>query len=56
MEYIISWIVALNKTNHVGFAFLTVFVMAFFGSTIALLIEVLFAIVGIKSGRSKHRH
>ena len=56
MEYIISWLVELNKTNHLGFAFLTVFVMALVGSTIALLIELVFAAIGIKSDRSKSQH
>jgi len=56
MEHIISWIVELNKTNHLGFAFLTVLVMALVGSSIALLIELVFAVMGVRSGRSKSRH
>ncbi len=56
MESIGNWIVALNKTNHVGFGMLTVVTMSGLGVVIAATIEVLFKIIGIKGERIEIHH
>ena len=56
MKNIINWIVELNKNHHTGFAFLTVALMVLVGSTIAILVELIFAAAGIKSEKSRNLH
>lgn len=55
MEHTINWIVELNRSNHTGFAFLTVFVMVSFGIAIASVIELFFFAIGIKQEKTKDR-
>lgn len=54
MENIINWIVELNVNHHIGFALLTVAVMASVGSAIAILTELIFVATGIKSDKSRN--
>jgi len=48
----INWITELNRSNHTGFALLTVLTMLGFGGLIACLIELIFAALGIRWDRS----
>jgi len=52
MERLINWITELNRSNHTGFALLTVITMLGFGGFIACLIELIFAALGIRWDRS----
>jgi hypothetical protein len=52
MELLISWMTELNRSNHTGFAVLTVLTMIGFGGFIASLIELIFAALGIRWDRS----
>jgi hypothetical protein len=56
MDRLINWITDLNRSNHTGFALLTVMTMVSFGGLIAGLIELIFAALGIRWDRSgNHR-
>ncbi len=56
MENLGQWLVALNKTNHIGFGMLTVVTMSGMGVIIAATIEVVFKFVGIKGERIEIHH
>lgn len=56
MEGILSWVVELNKTNHVGFGLLTVATMAGIGIFIAIIAELFFKALGIKSDKIEIQH
>ncbi|MBF0336368.1 MAG: hypothetical protein HQL05_00915 [Nitrospirae bacterium] len=56
MENIINWAVELNKSNHVGFAILTVVTMAGIGALIGAGIEVFFKALGIKYNKIEIHH
>ena len=56
MENFGHWLVALNKTNHIGFGMFTVFVMSGMGVLIAAVIEVLFKFLGVKGERIEIHH
>jgi len=51
MEQLIIWIVELNRSHHTGFAALTVFTMIGFGCFVALLIELVFMAIGIRTDK-----
>ncbi|MBF0538788.1 MAG: hypothetical protein HQL03_11115 [Nitrospirae bacterium] len=56
MEGIINWVVELNKSNHVGFALVTVVTMAGLGAFIGAGIEMLFKALGIRYNKIEIRH
>jgi hypothetical protein len=56
MENFSQWLVALNKTNHIGFGMLTVATMSGLGVIIAATIEVLFKFLGVKGERIEIHH
>jgi hypothetical protein len=56
MEGIINWVVELNKSNHSGFAILTVATMAVVGIFIAVLAELVFKGLGIKTEKIEIKH
>ncbi|MCI4625318.1 MAG: hypothetical protein L3V56_05080 [Candidatus Magnetoovum sp. WYHC-5] len=56
LEQIISWVVELNNSNHMGYAFLTVFVMAGIGGLLGVTIELIFKTLGIKSDKIEIKH
>lgn len=51
MEELTKWIVDLNNTNHMGFAILTTLTMVVAGGSIALFVELIFKILGIKTDK-----
>jgi len=53
MDHLINWIVELNRSNHTGFAVLTVLTMLGLGGSIACLIELVFMAIGITTANSK---
>ena len=53
MENLINWIVELNKSNHTGFAVLTVVTMLGLGASIACLIELIFMATRIRTGKEQ---
>lgn len=55
IEGFVAWTTHLNETNRLAFAVVTVGVMAVVGIAIAVVAELVFRIVGIKTGRSRHR-
>lgn len=56
MEGIMNWVVELNKTNHFGFAVLTVVTMAGLGGLIAGVAELFFKALGIKNDKIEIHH
>ncbi|MDO9601950.1 MAG: hypothetical protein Q7J02_06525 [Rhodocyclaceae bacterium] len=46
----------MNETNHLAFALVTVGVMAGVGILFAAITEVVFKMLGIKSGKGEHQH
>ncbi|MDP3031914.1 MAG: hypothetical protein Q8N07_00290 [Rhodocyclaceae bacterium] len=52
----IAWTTHLNETNHLAFALVTVGVMAGVGILFAAITEVVFKVLGIKSGKGEHQH
>lgn len=56
MEGIMNWVVELNKTNHLGFAVLTVVTMAVIGLVMAGLAELFFKALGIKNDKIEIQH
>ncbi|MDP2107440.1 MAG: hypothetical protein Q8J67_00145 [Rhodocyclaceae bacterium] len=46
----------MNETNHLAFALVTVGVMAGVGILFAAITEVVFKVLGIKSGKGEHQH
>ncbi len=56
MDAIINWIVELNKNNHVGFGILTVATMAGIGGFIAVVAELVFNALGIRTDKIEIQH
>ncbi|KJU87501.1 hypothetical protein MBAV_000315 [Candidatus Magnetobacterium bavaricum] len=56
MESIINWVVELNRSNHVGFAIVTVLMMAGLGAFIGAGIELFFKALGIKYNKIEIHH
>jgi len=56
MEGFITWAVELNKSNHVGFGMLTVATMAGIGIVIAIIAELCFKALGIKTDKIEIQH
>jgi hypothetical protein len=56
MESINQWLVDLNKHSHVWFGIVTVITMSGMGVLIAIIIELLFKLLGIKGERIEIRH
>ena len=56
MEGLMTWVVELNKTNHVGFGILTVVTMAGMGGLIAVIAELFFMALGIKNDKIEIQH
>ncbi|MDO8958112.1 MAG: hypothetical protein Q7U85_00090 [Rhodocyclaceae bacterium] len=52
----VAWTTHLNETNRLAFALVTVGVMAGVGILFATITEVIFNVLGIKSGRGEHHH
>lgn len=52
----IAWTTHLNETNRLAFALVTVVVMAGVGIFFATVTEVIFKVLGIKSGKGEHHH
>ncbi|MDP1606105.1 MAG: hypothetical protein Q8L93_05625 [Rhodocyclaceae bacterium] len=52
----IAWTTHLNETNRLAFALVTVGVMAGVGILFATITEVIFKVLGIKSGKGEHHH
>lgn len=56
MDTFINWIVELNRTNHAGFGVLTVVTMAGIGGVIAVLADLVFTALGIRSDKIEIQH
>ena len=56
MEAIFKWIVELNQTNHLAFGLLTVGCMAVIGGVMAVIAEVFFSALGIRSDKIEIQH
>lgn len=56
MESINQWLVDLNKAHHVWFGIITVVTMSGMGVLIAVVIEILFKVVGVKGERIEIHH
>jgi len=56
MEGINQWLVELNKNSHVWFGVVTVATMSGLGVLIAVVIELLFKLFGIKGERIEIHH
>lgn len=56
MENIMNWVFELNKASHVGFALLTVATMAGIGILIAVIADLFFKALGIKSNKIEIQH
>jgi hypothetical protein len=56
MESIDKWLVELNKNSHVWFGVVTVITMSGLGVIIAVTIELLFKMLGIKGERIEIHH
>jgi len=52
----IAWTTHLNETNRLAFALVTVGVMAGVGILFATITELVFKVLGIKSGKGEHHH
>ena len=51
----IDWTTHLNETNRLAFALVTVGVMVAVGIAISFVAELVFRLLGIKTGRLRHR-
>ncbi len=51
-----NWVVELNKNNHVGFGILTVVTMAGIGGIIAVLADLFFTALGIRTDKIEIQH
>lgn len=56
MEAFVDWMVELNRSNHVGFGILTVALMAGIGGVIAVLADLVFTALGIRSDKIEIQH
>ncbi|WP_333653951.1 hypothetical protein [Dissulfurispira sp.] len=56
VEQFIEWTTRLNETNSLAFAFVTVGTMIVVGVGIALVVELVFKILGIKTEKIEHHH
>ncbi len=56
MQSMFNWIVELNQNHHVAFGFLTVACMAGIGGLIALITELFFNALGIRSDKIEIQH
>ncbi|MBF0556426.1 MAG: hypothetical protein HQK96_18060 [Nitrospirae bacterium] len=56
MENLFAWITELNKTDHTGFAILTVVTMSGLGVVLGSTIELFFRILGIKTTKIEIHH
>jgi hypothetical protein len=56
LDAIINWVVELNKSNHAAFGILTVATMAGIGGVIAVLAELVFGALGIRSDKIEIQH
>lgn len=56
MSAIVDWIVELNRSNHAGFGFLTVATMAAIGGIMAVLADLVFTALGIRSDKIEIQH
>ncbi|MBF0606037.1 MAG: hypothetical protein HQL61_00620 [Magnetococcales bacterium] len=56
MENIINWVVELNRSNHLGFALVTVVTMAGLGALIGSGIELCFKALGVKHNKIEIHH
>lgn len=56
MEQLGNWIVELNRSHHTGFAILTVLTMVGLGGGIAGVIELFFALIGVRADKPGIRH
>lgn len=56
MKALFDWLVELNRTNHVAFGILTVASMAGLGGLIAVLAELVFTALGIRSDKIEIQH
>jgi hypothetical protein len=56
MEQFSNWLVELNRSHHTGFAVLTVLTMVGFGGFIAGVIELIFALIGIRADKPEIHH
>lgn len=56
MESINQWLVDLNKSNHIWFGIVTVITMTGMGVLIAVVVEVLFKLLGVKGKRIEIHH
>ena len=52
----IAWTTHLNETDRLAFAVVTVITMMMVGLTIAVVAELVFRFLGIKTGRLRQRH
>jgi hypothetical protein len=53
MEQLSNLLVELNRSNHTGFAILTVLTMVGLGGFIAGVIELIFSLIGIKADKQE---
>jgi hypothetical protein len=56
MENLFAWITELNKTDHLGFAILTVVTMAGIGVGLGSTIELFFKLIGVKTNKIEIHH
>lgn len=56
MKALFEWLVELNRTNHVGFGILTVASMAALGGIIAVVTDLLFTALGIRTDKIEIQH
>lgn len=52
----IAWTTYLNETNRLVFALVTVVLMAGVGISFAVIAELVFKALGIRSGKGEHHH
>jgi hypothetical protein len=52
----IQWTTHLNQTNHLAFALVTVGLMTATGLAIAVVAELVFKLLGIRTDRLRHHH
>lgn len=56
MDAFVRWMVELNRSNHVGFGVLTVACMAGIGGVMAVLADLVFTALGIRSDKIEIQH
>lgn len=56
MEAISQWLAELNRNNHAAFAFVTVAATASVGVLIAVIMELLLKLVGMKANKTGQHH